>query len=64
MWGNSATLVPIPPSKAKNDPLHDDRLIQMLRAIRPKGSLDIRELIVQMQSTAAAHEFDLGRMTF
>lgn len=55
-WLNGATLVPIPPSKAENDPLHDDRVIQMLRAIRPNGPLDIRELIVQTRSTAAAHE--------
>ena len=55
-WLSTATLVPIPPSKAKKDPLHDDRLIQMLRAIRPNSPLDIRELIIQTQSTAAAHE--------
>jgi hypothetical protein len=46
-WLNVATLVPIPPSKAPTDPLHDDRLIQMLRAIRSHPPLDIRELIAQ-----------------
>lgn len=55
-WLDIATLVPIPPSKARNDPLHDDRVMRMLRQIRPNGPLDIRELIVQSQSTAAAHE--------
>ena len=50
------TLVPIPPSKAKTDPLYDDRLVRMLGAIRPQPPLDIRELILQRVSTAAAHD--------
>lgn len=49
------TLVPIPPSKAKNDPLYDDRLTRMLHQIRPAPPLDIRELVVQKQSIDAAH---------
>jgi len=53
---DAITFVPIPPSKAKDHPLYDDRLIQMLNAIRPTPPLDIRELVVQTQSTAAAHE--------
>jgi hypothetical protein len=53
---NQLTFVPIPPSKTKTDPLYDDRMVQMLRAIRPTPPLDIRELIVQTASTAAAHE--------
>lgn len=52
------TFVPIPPSKAKRDPLYDDRLTQMLRAIRPNPVLDVRELIVQMQSMDAVHDSD------
>ena len=52
------TFVPIPPSKAKGDPLHDDRLTRMLGAIQPKPPLDIRELIVQTESTAAVHAGD------
>lgn len=49
------TFVPIPPSKAKTDPLYDDRLTQMLRTIRPARPLDIRELILQTRSTEPAH---------
>ena len=49
------TFVPIPPSKTKGDPLHDDRLMQMLGAIRPEPPLDVRELIVQTVSTDAVH---------
>ncbi len=55
-WLDKATLVPMPPSKAKTDPLYDDRVVRMLHAIRPTPVLDIRELIVQKESTDAAHE--------
>lgn len=58
-WLAAATLVPIPPSKAKNDPLYDDRMIRMLRAIPAVRSLDIRELIIQPQSMTAAHDADV-----
>jgi len=53
------TFVPIPPSKARGDPLYDDRLTRMLRNIRPAPLLDIRELVVQTQSTEAAHGRDV-----
>ena len=49
------TFVPVPPSKAKGDPLYDDRLTRMLRAIRTEPPLDVRELIVQTESTDAVH---------
>lgn len=48
--------VPVPPSKARDHPLHDDRVTRMLRAIWPGRSADVRELIVQLESTDAAHE--------
>jgi hypothetical protein len=53
---NVTTLVPIPPSKAKSDPLYDDRMTRMLRAIRPQPPVDIRELITQTESSEAAHD--------
>ena len=53
------TFVPIPPSKAKDASLHDDRLTRMLRAIRPEPPLDVRELIVQTVSTEAVHASDV-----
>lgn len=49
------TFVPIPPSKAKTDPLYDDRMLRMLRA---GDYSDIRELVVQLQSVQAAHLAD------
>jgi predicted amidophosphoribosyltransferase len=55
-WLNVATLIPIPPSKAKGDPLHDDRLVRMLKAMRPQPPLDVRELIMQRVSTDPVHD--------
>jgi len=52
------TFVPVPPSKAKGDPLYDDRLLQMLHGIWPGQPADIRELIVQAVSTDAVHDQD------
>ena len=52
------TFVPIPPSKAKQHPLYDDRLTCMLKSIRPTPPLDIRELIVQPESTDPVHDDD------
>lgn len=57
-WLNVATLVPIPPSKARTDPLYDDRMLRMAEAIRPQPRPDIRELVVQRATMAAAHEQD------
>ena len=53
------TFVPIPPSKARDDPLYDDRLTRMLGAIRAEPQLDVRELIVQRVSTDAVHHADV-----
>ncbi len=52
---DQATFVPVPPSKAKGEPGYDDRLIKILESVRPDRQLDIRELIVQSESTPAAH---------
>ena len=53
------TFVPVPPSKAKGDSLYDDRLTRMLRAIRTEPPLDVRELIVQTESTDAVHDSEV-----
>ncbi|MCY4509608.1 MAG: hypothetical protein OXG35_21980 [Acidobacteria bacterium] len=55
------TLVPVPPSKARDDPLYDDRMTRMLQAIWPDKQADIRELIVQAESTTAAHAVVVSR---
>ena len=38
--------VPVPPSKARDAAAYDDRLVRMLRMVRPQQPLDVRELIV------------------
>lgn len=48
-----ATLVPIPPSKAKKSQDYDDRNHRMLQGIIPGG--DVRELILQKQSRDSLH---------
>ena len=60
-WVNSATQVPIPPSKTKNDALFDDRLVRVLRGIRGNPPLDVRELVFQRTSTAAVWTRQLRR---
>ena len=52
------TLVPVPPSKLRSDPEYDNRMIDMLNAMKPPAGLvaDVRELVVQKQPMAAAHE--------
>lgn len=55
------TFVPIPPSKAKGDPLYDDRMTQMLHAIRSEPTLDVREIIRQIESTESFHESNESR---
>ncbi len=54
-WASILTLVPMPPSKIKTDPLYDDRLMAMLHVLREGVEVDIRELILQSRSTDAAH---------
>ncbi|SFI63606.1 hypothetical protein [Bradyrhizobium sp. Gha] len=55
-WLAEAVLVPIPPSKIKSDPMHDDRMTQVCKAIRSEATVDVRELIVQIRSTEAVHD--------
>lgn len=50
------TWVPIPPSKAKSDPVYDDRLFRILMKVKElEKALDLRELILRKTSRDAAH---------
>ncbi len=49
-WLAQATLVPIPPSKIKTDPLYDDRMLQVCRKLCTPPP-DVRELVEQIEST-------------
>lgn len=57
------TWVPVPPSKAKSDPLYDGRLLDVLHKAYPKYHGAIRELVVQTRSTEQAHTNAAGRPT-
>lgn len=49
------TLVPVPPSKARTDRLYDDRMVRLLQQVAVQRPYDVRELVLQTQSTTAAH---------
>jgi hypothetical protein len=49
----SATFVPVPPSKAVEDPGYDDRMTQLLRLLG--GNVDVRELVRQAGNMRDAH---------
>ena len=48
-----ATFVPVPPSRAKGDPLYDDRMVQVLQQLG--AGVDDRELVVQVESYEPSH---------
>jgi hypothetical protein len=49
----SATFVPVPPSRIASDPLYDDRMTQLLR--RLGHNADVRELVIQSEGMHDAH---------
>lgn len=49
------TFVPIPPSKAKDHPLYDNRMSRVLTFASAGRRSDVRELIVQVRSVEATH---------
>lgn len=49
------TFVPMPPSKAKDDPAYDDRMVRICDAIVEGAAGDVRELVVQTGSREARH---------
>ena len=57
-WLDTATLVPIPGSKAIGHPDFDNRIEKICRQIRP--DLDVRNLVKQTQSTDYSHNASPG----
>lgn len=49
------TFVPVPPSKAKHDPLYDDRMDRMLDRVCDGLCADVRELVIQKQTLDPFH---------
>ncbi len=58
-WLANATLVPVPGSKAAGHPDHDDRIVRICRLMRQPAP-DVRNLVIQGQSTNASHEVGQG----
>jgi hypothetical protein len=52
------TVVPIPPSKVKTDPLYDDRVQQVLAKFSRGYGSDIRELLYLTENYQSSHETD------
>jgi predicted amidophosphoribosyltransferase len=57
-WLRGATLVPVPGSKAIGHVDYDNRIEQICRGIG--SNLDVRNLVVQRESTEASHEAIAG----
>ena len=56
-WIPSAMLVPIPSSKTKQNPLYDDRIVQVLnRMTRNLNGCDVRELVIQTEDLDSFHD--------
>jgi hypothetical protein len=55
-WLRNATLVPTPPSKAVGHPEYDPRITEICNGIVKPYRIDVREIVCQNTSTAAAHE--------
>lgn len=63
-WLQGATIVPVPPSKAKDDPAYDDRMLRVARAVRLNaGAMPLanaREIVGQTASLQKSHESEPG----
>lgn len=57
-WLKGACLVPVPPSRMKGDPDHDDRMLQVCTGISQHVGFQVtvREIVRQAASIRSAHE--------
>ena len=60
-WLGSATLIPVPSSKAKSDPDYDDRILRILNGISLPFKVDVRELVIQDITLKASHLSEQNR---
>lgn len=49
------TIVPMPPSLARDNPMYDDRMLRIVRVMTDGLDCDVRELVVQARDMPAAH---------
>jgi|SRR5580704_6445622 hypothetical protein len=52
-----ATFIPVPPSKAKTDPLYDDRVVQILSGLGE--DVDVRDAVTQGESYDPSHALEV-----
>ena len=50
------TIVPMPPSRMRNDPMYDDRLRRIVEVMVHGLDCDVRELVLQNRNMTPAHE--------
>ena len=62
-WLSSATLIPVPPSKAKSDQDYDDRILRILNGISLPFKVDVRELVIQNTTLKASHISEQNRIS-
>jgi hypothetical protein len=55
-WLQAVTIVPVPSSKIVDDPLHDDRINQIMSHMTNGLACDVRELVIQTQSLDSFHD--------
>lgn len=60
LFSDDITIVPIPPSKSKDDPLYDGRLVKILEYAFG-CDIDVRELVLQRESRESAHKSEERR---
>jgi hypothetical protein len=60
-WLDGAVLVPMPPSKAPNDPAYDDRMLRVAEVMCDGTRAEVREILSQAVSTDAVHLQDQSR---
>jgi len=60
-WLQGAVIVPMPPSRASNDPEYDDRMVQVAHALVAGTGATVRELIVRTVSRVASHSQEQAR---
>jgi hypothetical protein len=57
LLADGVVIVPMPPSKARGHPLHDDRMLRVALGVHP--ALQVRELLRCKLSMDASHESDV-----
>ena len=54
-WLDGAVIVPMPPSKTKDDPGYDDRVVRVAQVMCQGTRAAAREILLQRESTDAVH---------